>query len=223
MASLELAQLSRHGWVWLKAGVTWRRLGDAPHRRLEAWFDSGLPAVVARCQGDEPPDHLRLGVALPPAEGKQRLNIAVSAASVARWRPPLSLREVMGCSPADWSYALKLLLTLAEEIGLEPRVYGSFAWHALTGEKYITAESDLDLIWRLQTSAELASLLAALPRWENSTGRCADGEVLLPSGAGVCWRELAGVTSRVLVKSHSTAELRPRAEILSEYVQRRPA
>ena len=164
-----------------------------------------------------------MGVALPPAEGKQRLSIAVSAASVARWRPPLSLREVMGCSPADWRHALELLLTLAEEIGLEPLVYGSFAWHALTGEKYITAESDLDLIWRPQTSAELASLLAALPRWENSTGRCADGEVLLPSGAGVCWRELAGVTSRVLVKSHSTAELRPRAEIFAEYVQRRAA
>lgn len=114
---------------------------------------------------------------------------------------------------------MERLSSVVAEIGLEPCVYGSFAWQALTEECYVTPKSDLDLIWRPRSFPQLNALFSALPKWEMTSGRRADGEIVLPSGDAVCWRELASKAPRILVKSHSSVELRSRAELLAEYAR----
>lgn len=169
----------------------------------------------ARQQGDEPPGHWRLGVPLPPAQGKQRLAFSVPPSAVRHWRQPLRLEEVRAAAPPDWQPALHALQTQAAALELTPAVYGAFAWQALTGLAYVTPHSDLDLLWHPQSRAQLAALLALLPAWETASGRRADGEVLLSDGSSVCWRELAGPAAQVLVKTLDKVTLRPRAALLA--------
>ena len=107
------------------------------------------------------------------------------------------------------------LAALARAIAVDPGVYGSFAWQALTGERYLAPGSDIDLLWRPRDTAQLDSLIAALIEWEQETGRRADGEVLLANGDAVCWRELASGSARVLVKSDAAVALRERADFLA--------
>ena len=96
-------------------------------------------------------------------------------------------------------------------------MYGSFAWQALTRERYVDGNSDIDLLWRPQREAEIAALIATLTEWERLVRRRADGEVLLPNGDAVCWRELAGESKHVLVKSQSAVALHGRAEVLAQF------
>ena len=173
--------------------------------------------VVARRQGDEPDHYLRLGVALPPSECKERLSLAAPLSSIDRHRGPLSLKEVIASCPGDWKDALFRLVALSRAIALEPGVYGSFTWQALTGERYLVPSSDIDLLWRPRDSAQLDKLIATMIRWEQETGRRADGEVLHSNGDAVCWRELASGSSRILVKSDASVALRERSDFLAAF------
>jgi phosphoribosyl-dephospho-CoA transferase len=210
-----LPELPRHTLVWIDASAPWVALGGAPREHLRAWLDTGRPAVAARLLGDEPAGFVRLGVALPPSTGKQRLGFAVPRSAIKRVRDALTLREIADASPVEWQDAVRGLLDIASAISLEPRVYGSFAWQALTRERYVGPASDIDLAWRPRSAAQLDALTAGLVRWERSTGRRADGEVVLPSGDAVCWRELAGERARILVKSRSSVALRERSDFLA--------
>ena len=184
---------------------------------MRAWLDAQLPAVVARRQGDEPDHYLRLGVALPPSEGKERLCLAAPLSSIDYHRGPLSLREVIESCPGDWKDALLRLIASTRAIALEPGVYGSFAWQALTGERYLAPSADIDLLWRPRDAAQVDALIAAIVRWEHVSCRRADGEVLLANGDAVCWRELASGSSRILVKSEASVALRERSDFLAAF------
>jgi len=204
----------RHALAWLRPDAAWRADAPAAAPLLSAWFAAGRPAVVARPRGGEPVGHLRLGVALPPAAGKQRLGLTVAADRVAAWRAPLPLHALGRSVPPDWRGALAALQRRRRALGLsEPAVYGSFAWQALTGLAYVGPGSDLDLAWALATPAALDALCDLLAGWERTTGRRVDGEVLLPGAAAVCWRELAGGAAQVLVKAPDGARLQSRAAI----------
>src|SRR5438046_7479897 len=105
------ADLPRHTLVWLNPGAPWVALADSSMCRLQAWLGAGRPAVVARRQGDEPAGFLRLGVALPPSEGKQRLSLVAHPSSISHLRDALSLAEIDRSSPAAWHDALRLLIS----------------------------------------------------------------------------------------------------------------
>jgi phosphoribosyl-dephospho-CoA transferase len=210
-----LPELPRHALGWVDASAHWIALGESSVESLRTWLAADRPAVAARFQGDEPPGFLRLGVALPPSTGKQRLSFAAPRSAIKRTRSALSLREIADSCPADWQGDVRDLLTMASALTLDPRVYGSFAWQALTGDRYVGPESDIDLAWHPRSGAQLHALTAALLHWERSTGRRADGEVVLPGGDAVCWRELASQCTRVLVKSHASIVLRTRSDCLA--------
>jgi len=209
--------LPRHTLVWLRTDATWVALCGASERRLQEWLCARRPAVVARRQGDEPEDFLRLGVALPASEGKQRLCFAAPLSSIECYRGPLSLREVIESCPGEWKDAQRRLVEVTRAIALEPCVYGSFAWQALTGQPYVSPSSDIDLLWHPRDAAQVDALIAAIVRWEQVTRRRADGEVLLANGDAVCWRELASASPRILVKSDASVALRPRLDFLAAF------
>ncbi len=208
-------RLPRHALVRLRCDAPWHPVDPADRSRLLRWFGGGFPAVLARLQGAEPPGHWRLGVPLPPAEGKRRIALTVHPGTVADWCAPLGLDEVVPAAPSDWRDALALLAEYAAARGWAPRVYGSFAWQAITGVDYVTPSSDIDLAWQPAGSDDLPELFELLARWEHATGRRVDGEVLLPGGAGVCWRELAGGAAKVVVKNPATVVLHARADVIA--------
>jgi phosphoribosyl-dephospho-CoA transferase len=163
-------------------------------------------------------DTIAVGLALPPAQGKRRIALSVAAHDIARYTPPLLLADAIAHAPAGWQPALAELEAAASNIDLELRVFGSLAWQALSGLPYLTAQSDIDLLWHPQSHAQLQQGIALLAHWERSSGLRADGEVLFGGNSAVSWREWATLKSgddqRVLVKRTSSAGLVAARELL---------
>lgn len=205
----------RHDLVWLRPQARWQALTPGAQARLREWFDAGLPAVVARRDGNEPTDAVRLGVPLPPDENKQRLALYANAADIARLRAPLGLDEVLPHAPPRARWALRSLARQARDIGLTPGVFGSFAWQALTNLSYVSETSDLDLLWPVVDAAQAEAIATMLSAWEQRHGLRADGELHLPGDAAVNWREYASDAHQVLVKSESGCALQARETLFA--------
>ncbi|KGR41516.1 malonate decarboxylase holo-[acyl-carrier-protein] synthase [Xanthomonas vasicola] len=203
----------RHALVWLRGDAQWQAITPGAQLRLQQWFAAGLPAVVARCDGSQSAGTLRLGVPLPPSEGKQRLALQAHVADIARCTAPLTLDAVLPHAPVAVLPALQALLAQTHAQALHPRVFGSFAWQALTGQMYVHAQSDLDLLWSIEMPEHAHAVVALLQRWEQCYRLRADGELLLPDDNAVNWREYAGNAQQVLVKSNRGCRLLPRAAL----------
>ncbi|CAG2084232.1 phosphoribosyl-dephospho-CoA transferase [Xanthomonas arboricola] len=204
---------ARHALVWLHPDARWQALTPGAQPRLQQWFAAGLPAVVARGDGSQGPGRVPLGVPLPPNEGKQRLALSAGLDAIVRSTAPLALDAVIAAAPATLQPALQALRTQANASALQPRVFGSFAWQALTGLAYVHAQSDLDLLWSIATPEQAQAVVTLLQRWEHRHGLRADGELLLPDDTAVNWREYAGSAQRVLVKSTNGCRLLPRSAL----------
>ncbi|MHC1669667.1 malonate decarboxylase holo-[acyl-carrier-protein] synthase [Stenotrophomonas sp. PSU-St15] len=199
-------RLTRHTLVWLSAHADWRADVAAQEPRLAAWFAQGLPAMVARRAADDPDSRLRLGVPLPPGEGKQRLALRVPLQDVQRRQAPPALSDILaaGVCPA-WQAPLHALATLAPA-----RVFGAFAWQHVTGLPYVHDRSDIDLLWEVPDAARADALVTRLRAWEAQHPQRVDGELCLARGAAVNWREYAGSSRQLLVKRLDGAALEAR-------------
>jgi phosphoribosyl-dephospho-CoA transferase len=131
--------------------------------------------------------------------------------------PPVTLAQAAGVAPLAWQPAITVLLALGRDIGVAPRVFGALLWEKLTGLAYLTGASDLDLLWRADDEARTARLLAGLLDIDRDFLPTIDGELELPEGAGVSWRELAACLAsgqdKVLAKSIDTVTTRSIAQL----------
>jgi phosphoribosyl-dephospho-CoA transferase len=220
---------ARHDLAWLTA-AGWRQLladtpsGSAAHAAIARWAAADWP-LVARRQDAAAGALLCLGLAAPPdpASGaKLRLPLQVPAQHIARRSAPLPLAAVAEALPVRWQSPFARLCAACA--GLDLRVFGSLAMQALTGQVYLRAGSDIDLLFRPRSSAELeagsallAAFLATLPL---------DGEIVFPSGQAVAWKEWVGGAAReerVLVKSPAGVRLAARHELRAELRDEREA
>ena len=122
-------------------------------------------------------------------------------------------------APAAWRQTLDALVALGERHGFVPRPYGSLLWQAVTGLAYLGAGSDLDVLWPLPdcwTFERLRDLLDAIAAVADTAPMRLDGEILLPDGGGVQWRELreAADDGDVLVKHRDGIAIRPARGLL---------
>lgn len=206
---------ARHDLVWL--GPSW---GEAVRGALEPraraalaeWFGRGLPAIACR-RDASCGDALPLGVALSGTP-RWRVSLLVDRGAVARVAPPPSLREAAESAPGAWRAPLVAIDRAARDEGLLVRVYGSLAWQHLSGRAYVAeGSSDVDLLVGPRNADELRRALALLRARGDGVPRL-DGEVLLPRGRAVAWRELAAGRARVLVKGPACVGLEPVAAAL---------
>jgi phosphoribosyl-dephospho-CoA transferase len=111
-------------------------------------------------------------------------------------------------APPTWRPTLERLDELASIHSVEVRVFGSLAWHVLTGLDYLTDRSDLDLLLRIGPATEVARLVAGIAEIEALAPMRLDGEVVRDDGAAVNWRELHAGADQVLVKTIGGVALR---------------
>ncbi|WP_242341316.1 MULTISPECIES: malonate decarboxylase holo-[acyl-carrier-protein] synthase [Anaeromyxobacter] len=216
---------ARHDLVWLRP--MWREAlrGAVAPSALDAlgdWFGRRLPAVACRRDGSCG-DAIPLAVALPSSAAgeKRRVALAVEPRAVERIGAPATLREAAGSAPPAWRERLGALDHAARDAGLVLRVYGSLAWQHLSGRAYVTERSDVDLLVEPRSAGELRGALALLRARGDGIPRL-DGEVLLPGGRGVSWRELAAGAARVLVKSGTAVALEPARALLGPLAGEEP-
>ncbi|MGH9162089.1 MAG: malonate decarboxylase holo-[acyl-carrier-protein] synthase [Vicinamibacteraceae bacterium] len=181
--------------------------------RLDEWFAAGRPAV-ARRGGCRSGAGVSAGVALPPSSGRLRLAFSVDRAAIRSIDLPPRLRDVIGCAPASWRDGLRRLAREADARALSFRVFGSLAWQWSTAMRYVSARSDVDLLFSPETKAALEAGVVLLRAWQASHALRADGEIVFPDGRAVAWREWDACTSRVLTKSSVGVALASRGQLL---------
>lgn len=177
---------------------------------VRAWAERGWPLIVRRASPDEADaGRVPLGLPLPPAAGKRRIALNVAADVLATVGPLPALADVLSAAPDAWHASLRELDTLGARCGVQGRVFGSLAWQALTGERYLSESSDLDIVFLLPHAASLAPLLDGLAAIDARAPMRIDGELLRDDGAGVNWRELHARLPEVAVKTAIAVELMP--------------
>lgn len=206
---------ARHDLVWL-GGQGWDQVlasASAEHAAaIDAWRQADRPLVVRRADVGQAPGQVALGLALPPRpeDGRKvRIPCRVAVEHVARRTAPLPLAQVLGALPR-WDAALAALASSAANQGIDLRVYGSLALQVLTGQAYLTASSDIDLLVQPRRAAGLDAALALLKA--HAAGLPLDGEIVFPGGRAVAWKEWAAARagapgSRVLVKEMTRVSL----------------
>ena len=210
----------RHDLVTLAAsweGALAAPLPPAVLARVREWASRGRPLVASR-RDPARPRAIALGLALPPVSSPRRVAVLVAPTAIARITPPLALRAALESGPAAWRAPLLALDADARRLGLAMRVFGSLAWQHLSGERYLTDRSDVDLLVRPRDGGDLARALDLLrPRAADATPRL-DGEVLLPGG-GIAWRELLAGAARLLMKAPAAVALEPRERALARLAE----
>ncbi len=179
-------------------------LDGAPH--VPDWAARGRPLIVRRYHPDEDRTFVPLGLPLPPAAGKRRIGLALPAEALTALPGP-TLAASRGDAPAAWQPTLDALLAHAAAHGLVPRPFGALLWQALTGLPYLAPASDLDLLWPVLEIPP--DFLDGLARIAAAAPMRIDGEILLPDGAGIHWRELHEAQGPVLAKHLDRVEMRP--------------
>jgi phosphoribosyl-dephospho-CoA transferase len=185
-------------------------LADLP--LVADWARLDRPVIVRRRMAGDLADGVPAALPLPPCHGKRRLAFSfASGAAIAVW-PPVLLGDAVRTAPVEWRPVIAALLKLGEAIGMTPRVFGALLWQHVTGLPYLTAQSDLDLLWSISDERRAVLLVERLLRLDADGPVRLDGELELPDSAGVNWRELAQSVANpgheVLVKTMEGVEAR---------------
>lgn len=208
---LPVRHAARHDLVWLTPAA-WQRLHDGcgpdDADLLGHWAGCGLPLVVTRRPPEWADDKLALGLPAPRRWSGRRLALAVRHEEVERCGRFPTLPEAIDGLPANVARRLTDVAGVLGDGAASVRVYGSHGWQVLTQLDCLREGSDLDLLLDApeeRSALELCSRLLAYA----GTLRL-DGELLLPQGRAVSWREWHGARgrlSRVLVKRQDGVEL----------------
>lgn len=197
--------LQRHQLAWL-TDAGWRRVLDGAwdgvaQGCLDHWARQRLPLVVTRQrpQGD---DSVCLGLPAPGRWDRRRIALAVPGAAIAQFGHfPLANALSPSLAEAQRRPWRALCGGLAA-CGAQARVYGSHGWQLLTGLDHLRPGSDIDLGIAVRDAAQADAVAVLLQSW--SDGLRLDGELALPGGGAVAWREWlawrAGRTPAILVK-----------------------
>jgi phosphoribosyl-dephospho-CoA transferase len=191
-------------------------LADLP--LVADWALHEWPVIVRRRMAGDSANGVPAALPLPPSHGKRRLafSFAFGAAVVAL--PPVLLADAVWAAPAGWQPIIAGLLDLGEAVGSTPRVFGALLWEHATGLRYLTARSDLDLLWSISNGRKAAWLVEGLLRLDADGPVRLDGELELPDGAAVNWRELANQGGEALVKTMDGVEVRTKAGLFGTQV-----
>ncbi len=191
----------RHAFVLLKETPS---SGGLP-AEAEAWRRSGRPFVVASAHGDDPANTVRLGLATPD---KRRIGFRVPGREIGAVLGAPGLAEARDHAPAGWLPAMAEVERVAAAAGIVVRVFGSLAWTCRAGIAFLRPGSDLDLLLApsLADAEGLQGAVDALLAIDAGGPRL-DGELVLPGGGAVNFREWAGRPGEILVKAHGGARL----------------
>jgi phosphoribosyl-dephospho-CoA transferase len=177
--------------VWASALAQRPALADLP--LLECWAKREWPVIVRRRAEGEDPGMVPVGVPLPPAAGKCRVALVLPPGGILQRSPPPLLGAAAKVADEGWQSTIASLLALGARTGVEPSAFGSLLWEHLTGLTYLSAQSDLDVLWPVPADFDALSLVFGIARVQHDTPLRIDGEVVFPDGSAVNWRELWNV------------------------------
>jgi phosphoribosyl-dephospho-CoA transferase len=180
---------------------------------IASWADNGWPVIVRRFLPTDSANQIPVAISLPPMSPLPRLRakrgatLQFAADQITSRVPAVSLRDGIIHAPGSWAGALQTLIEIGECYDSEPALFGSLLWQTLTGATYLNESSDLDLTWQVTRYSQAVALARAIAACADSSPMRIDGELVLPDGAAVNWRECHN-TQEVMVKTLHRVECR---------------
>lgn len=203
--------LQRHDLVLVKSTIT--EIDPA----ITAWAAAGRPLIVTRQDPLIPAGQIDLALVLPGNDkAKSRLKCRIQQQDIVSIQAPILLKTV--AQRLDDSH-LQAVDKACSDAHLTPRVYGSYAWQALTGLDYISPASDLDLLFTVNSATELMQLKAHLPHILSAAPLRLDGELLFAGTHAVAIEEFLSDAASVLCKTLTTVSLCQIASLTSRLLQ----
>ena len=206
--------LRRHALVRLSQAP---ETGNDTDRALgDRWQAAGRPFIVSRRRAGH--DAVALGFCVAderyPELRPRRVAARTDPRHVVDVAGPPRLDEI-ACCPAAQAHAASFsrLASAAERARLDIRVYGSWMWQALTGERHVRETSDLDVLVDVADAGEADRVAAFLQREEVGLAFKLDGELSFAGLGEIHWREYRQGKPQVLLKSVDALRLMPRAEL----------
>lgn len=200
--------IRRHSLVWLKSPPL---SSDSPVL-TETWFEAGHPFMVCRTRAQE---ELSLGFCLPRGQGEagspRRLAVSGKISEIQEMSRPPDVAEIT-TRRSSWDPHGKERWghwPQAPE-GCSLRLIGSRMWENLTGVRYTSASSDLDLVLDLVDASQLDEGAAYLTQISAMSPCNLDAELSIPKQGEVHWKEWISGMDPLLVKSVASVELRSR-------------
>ena len=215
MSNTAANRFNRHDLVWLKLDAVKHAqyAGPAPMESISAlsllhrWVLGDYPLIVAR-QTEVSKGQLRVGLAEPASWGKRRLSFLVNVEDIAQHQQGPLLAEILPRLPAAWQTGGAALIVALSELNVPAHVYGSGAIEVLTGLPCITANSDLDLLFKPASWVAAQTLCHCLHKLRLQCPEFkVDGEVLNPKGVAVHWLELSQQPVQLLAKTNEEVRL----------------
>jgi phosphoribosyl-dephospho-CoA transferase len=206
--------LRRHTLVWLSQAPR----ADTEDDRVRAarWHEADRPFIVTRRRNDSHEVGLGFCTTDPahPEVRPRRVAALTDPSQIVRTARPSALDEIALCPAATArSDSFSRLIAAAAAAGVPIRVYGSWMWQALTGERHVHADSDLDVVIDVTNLGGALRTVAFLARAEQDLPFRIDGELSFPDLGEVPWRELLQDRDEILLKSVDILELVPRARL----------
>lgn len=206
--------LRRHTLVWLSQAPGADTEDD--RARAARWHEASRPFVVTRRRDDGLDVGLGFCTTDParPDLRPRRVAARIDPDRIVRHARPPGLAEIARCPAATTKAdSFSRLISAAAPAGLDIRVYGSWMWQALTGERHVHEASDLDLVIDVADLEGAGRTAAFLAGAEQDLAFRIDGELSFPDFGEVQWRELLQDRDEVLLKSVDTLKLVPRSRI----------
>lgn len=207
--------LERHMLAWLTADGWQTAMSANPQHTaaLALWRQQDWPVVARRLDADATDNEVCLGLPLPPdaAGAKVRIALRIHAAHIARSSDAILLRSALPAS-GGWRDALTALCDEVPDL----RVFGSLAMQTLTGQRYLSPSSDIDLLFKPANHQQLEDGIATLAR--HAQYLPLDGEIVFPGGAAVSWKEwriAMAHPAKVMVKESRAVRLAHTASLLA--------
>lgn len=206
--------LRRHTLVWLSQAPDAET--DDDRARAAVWHASDRPFVVTRRRDDGSSVGLGFCTTDPahPELRPRRVAARTDPKRILRDARPPGLEEIARC-PAATAKAdsFSHLISAAAQAGHDIRVYGSWMWQALTGERHVHEASDLDVVIDVADIGAANDAAAFLARVEQDLAFRIDGELSFPGLGEVQWRELLQPRDEVLLKSIESMQLVSRTRL----------
>lgn len=208
----QLARLTPAGWADVMSHA-WDAEAAAC---LAHWAAEGLPLVVTRQRDGRHGGTVALGLPAPARWGRRRLALAVPRAAIAYFDEFPAAAQLAPLLPRGLRPGWRRLSGQLAACGVQPRVYGSHGWQAITGLDHVHARSDIDL-WIAVADERQADTVTALLAGFDAGTRRVDGELVFDGGAAVAWREWQawrrGAAARLLAKTVDGVALLDRAPV----------
>ncbi|MFZ4776000.1 MAG: malonate decarboxylase holo-[acyl-carrier-protein] synthase [Terrimicrobiaceae bacterium] len=176
---------------------------------LQDWLENGRSLIVRRPCLSPDGSQVSVGLALPPSPHKRRLAFDLSRSDVRGVALP-PLWEDCAARKID---AVVPIRAAAEAGGIGLRTFGSHAWQHLTGLRYVTEKSDIDLLLFVNSRQSWEIIRSKLEQTGPDFPPGIDLEIVLNEDASFSWREFSSTPQRLLYKGNSRVWLGDKSDI----------